>query len=70
MFYQCPDGTTFHSYQEMCDHMMHLALKQGDLNMANYYQNEKEKMKRRQERGFPIFIAFIIIAIIMGIISA
>lgn len=38
--------------------------------MANYYRNEKEKMKRRQERGFPIFIAFIIIAIIMGIISA
>ena len=70
MFYQCPDGATFHSYQEMCDHMIHLALKQGDYNMANYYQNEKIKMKRRQERSFPFFIAFIIIGIISIIIAA
>ena len=70
MFYECPDGTTFHSHQEMCDHMIQLALKKGDYNMANYYQNEKVKMKRKQERNFPFFVAFIILGILSLVIAA
>ena len=70
MMYRCPDGATFSSYQAMCDHMIFLCQRQGNYEMADYYRKEKEKMNKRQERGFPIFAIFVILGFIGIIIAA
>lgn len=70
MIYRCPDGATFSSYQAMCDHMAFLCARQGNLEMAEYYRKEKEKMNRKQERGFPIFAALFIGGFILFIVLA
>ena len=70
MMYRCPDGATFSSYQAMCDHMVFLCTRQGDLEMAEYYRKEKEKMNRKQEKGFPIFAVIIIGGFILFIVLA
>ncbi len=70
MMYRCPDGTTFSSYQAMCDHMIYLCTRQGNLEMADYYRKEKEKMNHRQEKGFPVFAVLFIIGFIFVIIMA
>ena len=54
----------------MCDHMVHLANMQGNTELAEYYRKEKEKMNRRQEKGFPVFAAVFIIGFILFIILA
>lgn len=68
MMYRCPDGATFSSYQAMCDHMISLCNRQGNYEMAEYYRKEKEKMNRRQEKGFPIFAIFLIVGFLCAII--
>lgn len=68
MVYRCPDGATFNSYQAMCDHMIGLARMQGNLEMVEYYKKEKEKMNRRQEKGFPVFAIVFIIGVIVLVI--
>jgi len=68
--YRCPDGATFSSYQAMCDHMIFLCTRQGNLEMADYYRKEKEKMNRKQEKGGPIFAVLFIVGFILVIIMA
>lgn len=70
MIYRCPDGATFSSYQAMCDHMVSLCNRQGNYEMAEYYRKEKEKMNRKQEKGFPIFAILFILGLIGVIIMA
>lgn len=54
----------------MCDHMIFLANRQGDKKMAEFYREEKEKMNRRQEKGFPIFAAIFIGGFVLFLIMA
>ena len=69
MIYRCPDGETFTSYQAMCDHMIFLCMRQGDYEKADYYRKEKEKMNKRQEKGFPIFAIIFILGFIVMLIA-
>lgn len=52
----------------MCDHMIFLCNRQGNFEMAEYYRKEKEKMNRRQERGFPFFAILLILGFLSAII--
>lgn len=54
----------------MCDHMVYLATRQGNSELADYYRKEKEKMNRKQEKGFPIFAILLIGGFIFVIIMS
>jgi len=50
--------------------MIFLCTRQGNLEMADYYRKEKEKMNRKQEKGGPIFAVLFIVGFILVIIMA
>lgn len=66
--YRAPDGEIFHSYTAFCDHMSVLARIAGDKGTAEYYEQEKQKMIEKQERGFPIFVILLIVGLVLALI--
>lgn len=50
--------------------MVYLATRQGNSELADYYRKEKEKMNRKQEKGFPIFAILLIGGFIFVIIMS